>query len=98
MITGDRLELGHEPASNAAYVKSWVQALHDDPREIYRAAKDAYMMSDYLLGPERERDPARTDRNAAARPAGEPDPVLRRVRLAAMATVPRRPLDSGRSR
>lgn len=66
MITGDRLELGHEPAKNAAYVKSWVQALHDDPREIYRAAKDAHQMSDYLLERARIREPLQEQRIRSA--------------------------------
>ena len=49
MITGDRLQLGHDPSRHAAYVGYWVQALKDDPREIYRASQDAQVMSDYLL-------------------------------------------------
>ena len=38
MMTGDRLQLGHDPSRHAAYVGSWIQALRDDPREIYRAS------------------------------------------------------------
>lgn len=55
MITGDRLELGHDPGRHAAYVGAWIQALRDDPREIYRASKDAQGISDYVLAPHRDR-------------------------------------------
>ena len=64
MITGDRLRLGHDPSRHAAYVSYWIQALKDDPREIYRASQDAQVISDYVLdrgrekGPERESGPA----------------------------------------
>ena len=49
MITWDRLQLGHDSARHAAYVGHWIQTLKDDLREIYRAAQDAHVMSDYLL-------------------------------------------------
>ena len=73
MITGDRLQLGHDPSRHAAYVGYWVQALKDDPREIYRASQDAQVMSDYLLdrtrekGPQRKADPAVERKREAAR-------------------------------
>ena len=54
MITGDRLQIGHDPTRHAAFVGSWIQTLKDDPREIYRASKDAQDMSDYLLDRGRE--------------------------------------------
>ena len=55
MITGDKLKLGHDPSRHAAYVGYWVQALKDDPREIYRASQDAQVISDYVLGRAREK-------------------------------------------
>ena len=61
MITGDRLDLGHDPSRHAAYVGSWIQALRDDPREIYRASRDAQEMSDYLLDRGRTRLQARQE-------------------------------------
>ena len=36
--------------SHASYVESWVKALRSDKREIFRAAKDAQRMADYLTG------------------------------------------------
>ena len=57
MITGDRLELGHDPGRHASYVGAWIQALREDPREIYRASKDAQGISDYVLALDRDRLP-----------------------------------------
>ena len=59
MITGDRLGLGHNPERHVGYVRSWVRALRDDPREIYRAARDAQEISDWTLERVRERAPER---------------------------------------
>lgn len=56
MMTGDRLNVGHDPSRIAAYVKAWVNQLEKDPREIYRASKDAQEISDYLLARGRWRD------------------------------------------
>lgn len=56
MMTGEKIGLGHTPENTgAAYVASWVKALEDDPREIYRAASDAEKISRYLIEPARER-------------------------------------------
>ena len=57
MMTGDRLELGHDPSRHASYVDSWIQKLREDPREVYRAARDAQLMSDYVLDRGREHAP-----------------------------------------
>ncbi len=74
MMTGDRLGLGHDPSRHAAYVGSWIQALREDPREIYRASQDAQEISDYVLDRARERAPERdTVAEAARRPAPERD-------------------------
>ena len=35
---------------NAAYVSSWIKALENDPNEIYKASKDADIISRYLIG------------------------------------------------
>jgi hypothetical protein len=31
MLMGERLGIGHDPTQHAAYVKSWIQILRDDP-------------------------------------------------------------------
>ena len=68
MMTGDRLNIGHDPSRHASYVDSWVQKLREDPREIYRASKDAQDMSDYLLGRGRWREHGRDGRAEAKGP------------------------------
>ena len=55
MMTGDRLGTGHDPSRSAAYVKSWVEVLDKNPREIVAASAEAQRMSDYLIGRARER-------------------------------------------
>ena len=60
MMTGERIGIGHHPqdghcGNSAAYVESWIKALKDDPREIYRAAAEATRISDFLMKPARER-------------------------------------------
>lgn len=41
--------MGHDPGQHAAYVKSWVKALREDPLEIMRACRDAEHIRDYVL-------------------------------------------------
>ena len=36
--------------SHASYIESWVKVLRSDNREIFRAAKDARLMAEYLTG------------------------------------------------
>ncbi|MCT8349400.1 ssDNA-binding domain-containing protein [Photorhabdus temperata] len=55
LMIGDELQIGHAPGQHAAYVKSWVKVLKDDPKEILRAAKDAEAISSYLLSHEKEK-------------------------------------------
>ena len=43
------LELARQPERHAAYVGHWIKNLREDPRELYRAAKDAQGISDYVL-------------------------------------------------
>ena len=55
MMTGEKIGLGHDPRHGTDYIASWIKALEDDPREIYRAAADADRMSRYLMEPARDR-------------------------------------------
>jgi antirestriction protein ArdC len=41
---------GGDLTNHAAYVQSWLQALENDPRHIFKAAAAASKASDYLLG------------------------------------------------
>lgn len=77
MMTGERVGIGHEPHHGAAYVKSWVEVLKDDPGEIRRAASDAQRMTDYLTDRPRvrealEREQARPEPPALASPDRSP--------------------------
>ena len=54
MMTAQKISLAHESKHGAAYVASWIKALENDPREIYRAAADAEKISRYLMEPARE--------------------------------------------
>ncbi len=69
MMTGDRLNVGHDSSRHASYVGSWIELLRDDPREIYRASRDAQEMSDYVL----DRDRVRVEGREDPREPGEPD-------------------------
>ena len=65
MMTGTRIGVGHDPRQGAAYVKSWVKVLKEEPREIQRAAADAQQMSNYLV------DRARTQEKEVAQPVDQ---------------------------
>ena len=41
LMLGEQLGIGHDPGQHVAYVASWIKALEQDPREIFRAAADA---------------------------------------------------------
>ncbi|WP_242695265.1 zincin-like metallopeptidase domain-containing protein [Shewanella sp. 4t3-1-2LB] len=56
MIMGDELGIGHDPKQHAAYVKSWIKALKDDPQEIFRAASDAEKIQTLLLSYELQQE------------------------------------------
>jgi len=44
----------HDPANHAAYVGSWIKALREDKNEIFRAAHDASLATDYVLSLDHE--------------------------------------------
>ena len=48
-MIADKLGIGHDPGQHAAYVGSWIKALQQDAREIFRAASDAEKISGYLM-------------------------------------------------
>jgi antirestriction protein ArdC len=62
LMLGDELGMGHDPGQHAAYVKTWIKTLQEDPKEILRAAKDADRITAFILDFERAR-------------AVEPEPV-----------------------
>ena len=60
MMLGEQLGIGHDPGQHVAYVASWIKALEQDPREIFRAAADAEkvtrLIHSYELGQEQTAD------------------------------------------
>ena len=54
----------HDPAQHAAYVGSWIKALREDKNEIFRAAHDASVATDYVLSLDREISRAEALENA----------------------------------
>ena len=58
MMLGHELNIGHDPDSHAAYVKSWIKILEDDPKEILRASADAEKIMDSVLSLEQKKEQA----------------------------------------
>ncbi|MCL4638339.1 MAG: zincin-like metallopeptidase domain-containing protein [Olivibacter sp.] len=56
LMLGGELKLGREFGQHAAYVKSWVAILTDEPFELYRASSDAQKITDYILEFEQKRN------------------------------------------
>lgn len=55
MMLCGTLGIKHDPSQNQAYVKSWIKALQDDPKEIFRACADAEKIQTFVLGFEQKR-------------------------------------------
>lgn len=51
----DKLGIPHDPGQHAAYVKSWIRVLQEDKNEIFRAARDAEKIVEYVAGLAQER-------------------------------------------
>lgn len=49
MFLAHRLGIPFDAKSHAAYVGSWIQALKNDKNEIFRAARDAEKITEYVL-------------------------------------------------
>lgn len=49
MMLSAELGIGVSIDSHAAYVQSWIKALQDDPREIFRAAAEAEKICDFIM-------------------------------------------------
>ena len=55
-MVGHDIGVGHDPGQHAAYVKSWIAALKDDPLEIMRACRDAERIHDFVLSMEMQKE------------------------------------------
>jgi antirestriction protein ArdC len=80
VFIGTEIGLPTNIDNHAAYIGSWLQALRDDKREIFRAASEAQRMADYCLGfhPEFAKERAQEKAAEAASERDipqEPEPV-----------------------
>lgn len=55
LMVGDETGVGHDPGQHASYVKSWIKVLKEDPKELFRAARDAEKIKDLVMSYERQR-------------------------------------------
>jgi antirestriction protein ArdC len=62
LMIGDQFGIGRDPGQHAAYVKSWVQVLQEDPKEILRASRDADKITGYVLALEKDRVPSNIEK------------------------------------
>lgn len=79
LMVGVPLGIGHDPGQHAAYVKSWVQVLKEDPKEILSASRDADKITGYGLTLEEERTPANIEKIPEVLRA-QPEPACRAAR------------------
>lgn len=49
MMIGQELQIGHDPTNHYAYMKNWAAIIENDPKEFFRAAKDADLITNYVL-------------------------------------------------
>lgn len=49
MMIGQELQIGHDPTNHYAYLQSWAAVIENDPKEFFKAAKDADLITNYVL-------------------------------------------------
>lgn len=77
MMLGEQLGIGHDPGQHVAYIGSWIKALKEDPREIFRAAADADKISRYVTGLEHvQQQQAEVQAEQQPTPSAEADPLV----------------------
>ncbi len=54
LMLGERLEAGYNPSASASYVASWIKVLENDHNEIFKAARDAEIISRHVMALEHE--------------------------------------------
>lgn len=55
-MLGQDIGIGYDPGQHAAYVKSWIKILKNDPFEILRACRDAEKIKEYVLSMEHKKE------------------------------------------
>lgn len=67
-FVASRLGIPHDPGQHAAYVGSWIDALRQDHNEIFRAAKDAEKICEFVLEFQKEKTLAQDTTQATDKP------------------------------
>lgn len=49
MLIGQELQIGHDPSQHIAYLQSWIKVIKNDPKELFKAVKDADIIQNYVL-------------------------------------------------
>ncbi|GAB6053098.1 hypothetical protein JCM17960_19180 [Magnetospira thiophila] len=77
-LIGSELGLGHYPERHAGYVESWLGALKEDRNLLFRAARDAERIRDWVMEPERrpELEKAARDRTFADEKTQQEDKTM----------------------
>lgn len=82
-LLGTELRIGHDPGQHVAYLGSWLAALRQDPREIFRACADAEKIVTHIRQFDRYQVQEQTQEGQQAttvQPQRErPEPVIARA-------------------
>ena len=65
-MLGQDLRIGFDPGQHASYVGSWIKALKEDPKEIFRAAADAEKIKGFVLGLAQQQEQTQEQANTTA--------------------------------
>lgn len=61
LMMGAEFGFGFQVGNHASYAKAWLKPLRDDPKEIFRAARDAESILNFVLSLEREHQQQRAN-------------------------------------
>lgn len=78
-LLGERLEIGHDPGQHMAYIGSWIKALQEDPREIFRAAADAERIVQFVTGFEHEQVREQDQQQSRAQTVGGQETAMQKL-------------------
>jgi antirestriction protein ArdC len=72
-----RLGIPHDPGQHAAYISSWIEALSKDHNEIFRAAKDAERICEFVMEFQKEKTLIQEQPSQTATPSPSAQPPRR---------------------
>lgn len=76
LMLGERMDIGHDPGQHVAYVGSWIKALKEDPKEIFRAASDAEKITGFVMTFEQEQEQMKEQEQGRGDAQQQEDTVL----------------------